>query len=286
MKASRPPSSSASSSRTSCAPATPAGCPPCWGGIAVAIALSLAFGAALTYGTSQLSFEAQEALGGTLSIIAVGFVTWMVFWMRRAARGLRSELHGRVDSALEAGGWALVIAAFFAVGREGLETALFIWSAVQATGSGAAPLSGAALGLATAVVLGYLIYRGALRLNLAVFFRWTGAALVVVAAGVLAYGIHDLQEAGILPGLDTLAWDVSHIGFLTTGLFATLVKAILNFSPQTTWLQWYAWSLYLVTTLVIYFLVPVRPSRRARSAPDPAAPSADVPERLPSRTPS
>ena len=257
--------------------------PALWAGVAVAVGLSLAFGAALTYGSSRLSFEAQEALGGSLSIIAVGFVTWMVFWMRRAARGLRAELHGRLDTALEAGGWALVVTAFFAVGREGLETALFLWSAVQATGSGAAPVGGAALGLATAVVLGYLVYRGALRLNLASFFKWTGAALVVVAAGVLAYGVHDLQEAGILPGLDNLVWDVSHVALLTSGLLATLLKAILNFSPQTTWLQFYAWSLYLVTTLLWYFFVPVR--RSPSTTPAPTAPAVAAPEPVPARTP-
>jgi high-affinity iron transporter len=236
--------------------------PALWMGVGVAIGLSLGFGALLTYGSGQLSFEAQEALGGTLSIIAVGFVTWMVFWMRRAGRNLKGDLHGKLAAALVGSGWALVLTAFLAVGREGLETALFIWSAVQATGSGSAPILGAALGIASAVILGYLIYRGALKLNLAVFFKWTGAALIVVAAGVLAYGLHDLQEAGILPGLNNLIWDVSDNVFLSTGFFATLVKAIFNFSAQTTWLQWYAWSLYLVTTLVIYFLVPVRPSRR------------------------
>lgn len=235
-----------------------------WTGVGIAIGLSLGFGALLTYGSGQLSFRAQEALGGTLSVIAVVFVTGMVFWMRRAGRNLKGDLHGKLATALVGGGWGLVFTAFLAVGREGLETALFIWSAVQATDSGSAPILGAGLGIATAVILGYLIYRGALKLNLAIFFKWTGAALIVVAAGVLAYGLHDLQEAGILPGLNNLIWDVSDNAFLTTGLFATLAKAVFNFSAQTTWLQWYVWSIYLVTTLVIYFLVPVRPSRRQR----------------------
>ena len=103
----------------------------------------------------------------------------------------------------------LALTAFLAVGREGLETSLFLWSAVQSTGQSTQPLVGAALGLLTAVLLGWLFYRGAVRINLAKFFRWTGALLVIVAAGVLAYGVHDLQEAGILPGLNTLAFDVS-----------------------------------------------------------------------------
>ncbi|MFF1798093.1 iron uptake transporter permease EfeU, partial [Kitasatospora sp. NPDC058263] len=160
---------------------------PVWSGVVAAVVLSMAFGAVLQFGSSQLSFEAQEALGGSLSIISVGLVTWMVFWMRRTARHLKTELHGKLDAAMAMGTFALVVTSFLAVGREGLETALFIWSAVQATDDGYNPVIGAALGLATAVVLGWLFYRGALRINLAKFFTWTGAMLVVVAAGVLAY---------------------------------------------------------------------------------------------------
>lgn len=108
--------------------------------------------------------------------------------------------------------------------------------------------------MATAVVLGYLIYRGALRLNLGTFFKWTGAALVVVAAGVFAYGIHDLQEAGILPGLNSLAFDVSAT-IPPSSWYGTLLKGIFNFSPATTWLEFVAWFSYLVPTMTAFFIV-------------------------------
>lgn len=237
-----------------------------WAGAGLAVALSLGIGAALTLGSGSMSFQAQEAFGGFMSIFAVGLVTWMVFWMAGNARNLRGELHGAVDRAVEAGIGAVVLVAFVSVVREGIETAVFLWSAVQASGSGAAPLSGALLGLATAVLIGWLFYRGALKLNLAVFFRWTGAALILVAAGVLSYGIHDLQEAGILPGLDNLAFDVS-AAIPPDSWYGTLLKGTLNFTPATTWLQAIAWVAYVVPVMVIFW-------RKTSPAPRAAAPSA------------
>lgn len=240
-----------------------------WIGVAVAVAVSLAFGAALTFGPRGLTFEAQELIGGTLSIIAVGFVTWMIFWMARTARGLAGELRGRIDQAASGDhAWGLVVVAVLAVGREGLETALFLWATSRAVssegGSTWTPLVGAALGLATAVLLGWLIYRGAISINLSAFFTWTGVFLVFVAAGVLAYGIHDLQEARFLPGLNTVAFDVSHIIDPNTW-FATLLKGIFNFTPRTTVLQAVAWVLYVVPVLTIFVL-----GTRRRTRPTPA----------------
>ncbi|WP_079198309.1 iron uptake transporter permease EfeU [Streptomyces sp. CB03911] len=243
--------------------------PPVWGGVAAAVLLSMAFGAVLQFGSSQLTFEAQEALGGSLSILSVGLVTWMVFWMRRTARHLKAELHGKLDAAIAMGTFALVTTAFLAVGREGLETALFIWSAVQATDDGWNPLVGAALGLLTSVVLGWLFYRGALRINLARFFTWTGAMLVVVAAGVLAYGVHDLQEAGWIPGLHSQAFDISST-IPKDSWYGTLLKGVFNFQPDPTVLQLAVWAAYLVPTLAIFLgLFGSRPA----APPAPAAPA-------------
>jgi len=246
--------------------------PRVWAGVAVAVLVALGFGFALFYGPRGLSFEAQEAIGGTLSIIAVGLVTWMIFWMARAARSLSGELRGQVDVAADGPWWGLVLVAVLAVGREGLETALFIWSATEAvardTDSTWQPLVGAALGIATAVALGYLLYRGAIRINLAAFFTWTGAFLILVAAGVLSYGVHDLQEAGILPGLDNLAWDVSDVVDPTTW-YATLLKGIFNFSPQTTVLEATVWALYVVPVMFLFF----RGVRRRKADAAPTRPS-------------
>ena len=128
---------------------------------------------------------------------------------------------------------AVVVMAALAVGREGLETAVFFFAAAQAAGETTEPLIGFLLGIAVAIVLAYLIYRGAMQLNLGKFFTVTGVLLIFVAAGILAYGVHDLQEAAILPGLNTLAFDVS-AAVPPDSWYGTLLKGIFNFSPQTT----------------------------------------------------
>ena len=245
--------------------------PRVWTGIALAVGISLAFGALLTWGPRRLTFETQEAIGGTLSIVAVGFVTWMVFWMARHARGLSGELRGKIDVAAGASAVSLVVMAALAVGREGLETALFLWAATQAVsdnnGSTTTPLLGALLGILTAVAMGYAFYRGVLKINLSKFFTWTGAILIVVAAGVLAYGFHDLQEAGILPGLDSRAFDISAT-LDPNSWIGTLLKGTFNFQPDPTWLQVAAWLVFVIPTLTVFLrrvrtpaTAPVTPGR-------------------------
>lgn len=239
---------------------------PVWTGVAVAVLLSAGLAAALTFGTSRLSFQTQELVGGTASILAVGFVTAMVFWMRSAARTISGELKGRLDRALDLGPLAVAIVGFLGVGREGLETAIFFYATTQAAGAGnSTPLLGWLVGIGAAVALGWFIYRGAVRIDLGAFFRWTGIALVVVAAGILAYGIHDLQEARFLPGLTSLAFDVSGT-IAPDSWYAALLKGIFNFTPATTVLQAVAWSAYVLVVLPL-FLRPV-------PAPRPVAPLA------------
>src|SRR5690606_27986933 len=150
-----------------------------WLGVAIAASVSVVVGAALTLGPQGLSFAAQEIIGGGLSVVAVGLITWMIFWMGKTARHLRRHLHTALDKAINVGKGAVLTMALLAVGREGLETALFLWAGIQAAGNTAAPVTGATLGLATAVVLGYLVYRGALAINLRVFFQWTGVFLII-----------------------------------------------------------------------------------------------------------
>lgn len=239
-----------------------------WLGTGAAALISLGFGAALTFGPSGLTFEAQEAIGGSLSILAVGLVTWMIFWMASASRKLVGHLRNQVDST-DARPWSLVLIAALAVGREGLETALFLWAAtraaVQEGSSTAEPLVGALIGLLIAAALGYAMYRGALRINLTKFFTVTGAALIVIAAGVLAYGFHDLQEAGLMPGEHLIAYDFSAT-VSPSSVLGTLVKGIFNISPSATVLEASAWIAYVVVVGLL-FSYAVRRGSHVSAAP-------------------
>ncbi|MBC7550403.1 MAG: FTR1 family protein [Cellulomonas sp.] len=250
--------------------------PQLWLGVGVAIGVSLAFGAILTFGPRGLTEQAQEAIAGTLSIAAVALVTWMIFWMARTARYLKADLHHRLDDAVSAGKWAVLVMAMLAVGREGLETALFLWAAAGSTGSTTHPLLGATLGLVTAVLIGWGIYRGALTLNLRVFFAWTGLFLIVVAGGVLSYGLHELQEAGVLPVLTGLAFDVTAT-IPPDSWYGTLLKGVFNFSPATTWLALLGWFAYVVPTVTVFVrTVWFASPRPAVNAPNAARETASV----------
>ncbi|WP_042385555.1 iron uptake transporter permease EfeU [Streptacidiphilus melanogenes] len=237
--------------------------PQVWTGVLAAVGLSLSFGAILTFTSANLSATAQEAFGGCLSVIAVAFVTAMVFWMRRNARNLSGEIKEKVTAALAMGSGMLILTSFLAVGREGLETALFIWTTAQTAGESTGPLVGAAVGLVLAGALCWGLYRRVLKINLTRFFTWTGVGLIVIAAGVLAYGLRDLQEGGVLPGGTAFAVDLSG-SIDQNSWYATLVQGVLNLTTQMTWLQVVAYVLYLGTVMTLFV--------RGLRAPKPIAP--------------
>ncbi|MDH6576653.1 iron uptake transporter permease EfeU [Kitasatospora sp. MAP5-34] len=229
-----------------------------WIGVLAAAALALSFGAVLTFTTANLSTSAQEVFGGTLSVVAVGFVTVMIFWMRRSARGLSGDLRAQVTTAMELSAGALITTAFLAVGREGLESALFLWSNMQAAGQTAGPAVGAAAGLLLSTVACWALYRRVLKINLAAFFTRTGVLLVVIAAGVLAYGLRDLQEGGVLPGNSALAVHLG-AGRDAGSWYGTLLQGVFNLSPQMTWLQVVCYLGYLAVVMSFFLRRPGMP---------------------------
>jgi high-affinity iron transporter len=241
-----------------------------WGGVAAALLICVGIGTAVAYTIGELRFEQQEIVGGSLSILAVGFVTWMIFWMRSTARTIAAELRGRLSDALAIGPVAVGVMALLAVGREGLETMAFFYANVRTAETGPdEPLIGFIVGITAAVVLGWLIYRGAIRFNLGKFFTYTGVLLVFVAAGILGYGLHDLQEAGVLPGLNTLAFDLSG-PMPEDSWYGALLKGLLNYSAQTTVVQAVVWVLYVVVVLTV-FLWPRKQTAPATRSSTPVA---------------
>ncbi len=220
-----------------------------WWGTGLAVAVSLAVGGAIFLLGAEFEGAAEQIFEGLVTLTAVGVLTWMIFWMRRQGARIRSELQEKVDTALVTGGLALAALAFTAVLREGVETALFLFAAARGTAVASVgiggQLLGALLGLTVAIALGALLYRGGIRMNLRSFFRVTGALLVVVAAGLFAYAVHELQEAGWLPMLAATAFDVSASLPDDAGVGAVL-RGLVGYNADPTILEVVAWGAYLV----------------------------------------
>ncbi|MFI7638780.1 iron uptake transporter permease EfeU [Nonomuraea sp. NPDC049400] len=242
--------------------------PQVWTGVGAAVALSVGFGALLTFTAAHLGHTGQELFDAITSLLAVVFVTWMIFWMRRAARALSGELRGKLSNALEMGSLAVVVMAFLAVAREGLETAILFFASVQGAVTSAEPLIGISLGLLTSVLIGWGLYRSAVKINLTRFFTWTGLLLILVAAGIFKYGVHDLQEANLLPGLNSYAFDISSV-MPADSWYGTLLSGMLNITPQPSIAEVIAWACYLVPTLFFFLRDP-----RVKSTPSPASSAA------------
>jgi high-affinity iron transporter len=243
--------------------------PHVWVGVVAAAALALAFGALLTYTSANLSTRHGELFDAIASTLAVCFVTWMIFWMRRMARRIGGELRTQLAEAVTMGSTAVVLMAFLAVAREGLETTLLFFSAVQGATTSSGPLLAILGGIVTSIALGWLMYATAVRVNLGVFFRWTGVLLVLVAAGIAKYAVHDFQEASVIRGLNDLAFDLTGT-IPPDSWYAELLRGMFNITFNPSVFETVAWVGYGVPVLTL-FLLPAR-RRPARTPPtEPAA---------------
>ena len=234
-----------------------------WLGVGAAIVMTIGVFLGIQYGSNTISGLGAEAIAGVASLIAVVIVTTMVLWMKKAAAGLSGELRGEMSRALETGRWAVAALAFLAVGREGVETALFMVGYAEAETLW--PLTGLIIGVLIAAALAYGMYAGAVRINLAKFFKYTGALLIVVAAGILSYGIGALQTVGWLPGLSTRAFDISS-WIDWPSWYGEVIQGVFNITPTPTVLQLVCWLAYLVIVLVLF----LRPSGGNPKATTPA----------------
>ena len=240
--------------------------PAVWLGVGLAIAICVVTGVVLDLTSSEFPQRQQEFFEGTVALVAVCILTSMVFWMKKAARSIKAEIHQSIDAALRPGdrqGWALVGMAFLAVGREGLESVFFLLAIVQQSEGISVPL-GAVLGLATAVAIGAAITYGGMRVDLRRFFRWTGAFIILVAAGLLAGALRAFHEAGLWNGLQRQAFDLSGV-LPADGVLGTLLSGLFGYQDAPTAGEVLVWAAFLIPALFLFFS-----HRRSVPAPRPA----------------
>jgi high-affinity iron transporter len=245
--------------------------PQIWIGVALALVASVVLGWLLNYTETQLmrDYKSQELFEAITSVVAVVFVTWMIFWMRRAARGIAGELRSKLRDALAVGSIAVGFMAFVAVVREGLETSVIFYAAVKGLDVSGRPLVALTGGVLTAVVIGYLMYATAVRINLSIFFTVTGSLLILVAAGIFKYAVHGFQEAGVLPGIDNLAYSAGGV-LGSDKWWSALLGGMFNITAESTVLEVIAWVAYGVPVLVLFLWRPRRTAVPPVNEPVPA----------------
>ena len=240
--------------------------PLAWVGVGAAVAVCLAVGFALVSANREFPQREQELFEGLVALLATTILTSMVFWMKKAARSIKAQLHDSIDAALRPGdrqGLALIGMAFCAVGREGLESLFFLLAIIQQSEGWAMPL-GAALGLASAIGVGFAIYYGGVRLNLRRFFLWTGGFIIFVAAGLLAGAVRAFHEAGLWNGLQRAAFDLSPV-LPQDGLIGTLLSGVFGYQDAPTVGEVIVYFAFLIPALILFFSS-TRPQPVARAA--------------------
>ncbi|WP_412475588.1 iron uptake transporter permease EfeU [Gordonia sp. LUNF6] len=237
-----------------------------WLGVAAALTMMIATFLIIQFGSSTISSLGAELLAGIASLVAVAIVTFMVLWMRKAAAHISGDLKSGLTNALAVGGAAVFGLAFLAVGREGFETALLMVGYAESVSGGVWPLVGLLLGMLVAVVLTWLLYKGAIAIDFARFFTYTGYFLIVVAAGILAYGVGALQVYGWLPGLGEIAFDISS-WYDQSAWYGVILAGIFNFRPEPTVLQVIAWAGYIIVVGGLFYARGRSSTRRPEAAP-------------------
>lgn len=219
-------------------------------GVGAAVIASICVALLLNYTVETVPAGTSELIAGVSSALAVVFVTWMIFWMKSQSKALGSTLRNQVDASLTKSSLALFAIAFTAVIREGIETSVFLWSASQATGSGESPVLGAVLGLGVATAAGYLLFKGALKINISKFFNYTGAFLILVSAGILAYAVKEFEEVFTLP-LQALTYDVTGI-LPKKSPIESVLHGMIGFNSAPTNLQTLIWFAYIVPVTYLF----------------------------------
>ena len=225
-----------------------------WLGVGAAVLASLSAGAAIYVTAGDLTGRGEQLFEGSAMLLAAGVLTWMIFWMRKEAANVRGSLQSQIDSKLADGSWiGLAALAFIAVAREGIETVLFLFAASRTAESPFWATTGGLIGLALAVAVGYLLYRGTARLNLRTFFNATSVILIVFAGGMLAHGVHEFVEADIVPGIVAPVWNAAAFLPDESG-FGRLLASLLGYSSDPSLTEVASWVLYLCAAFAGYFV--------------------------------
>lgn len=220
-------------------------------GVGAAIGLSIAIGVVVTLTIERLPITVKETLEGIAAILAVGVLTWMLFWMRRQGRAIKGELEHGVDLALTQGStWALIGLAFLSVIREGVETVLFLIPILSFNGTGLDVVLGGVLGLVISAVVGWLIFAAGVRVNLRRFFTVTGTILIFVAAGLVAFAVAEFGEAGLIPNVGA-AFDLNGV-LPDQGPIGSVLRGLFGYRSAPTPLELLAYVAYLVPVLFLF----------------------------------
>jgi high-affinity iron transporter len=214
-----------------------------WAGVLVAVLVSIV--AALALNALGVAFEGRgEAIfEGVAMLSAAAVLTWMIFWMRRQGRKIEADLERDVRRAVASErAWALFSVAFFAVVREGIETVLFL-TAAAFSATPAQTLIGGALGLTVAIALGWLVFALGKELDVRAFFRVTGVLLIFFAAGLVAHGVHELQEAALLPTIVEHVWNVNPI-LSEDSITGQFLKALLGYNGDPSLIEVLSYAAY------------------------------------------
>lgn len=226
-----------------------------WLGAGIAAVVCVLTGLLFNAVVGEFEGHWEQFIEGTLAFLAVAVLTWMIFWMRGHAKGISTELHSRIDAALDGAPWALVVVAFIAVAREGFETVLFLLGAETSSASGGEVVVGGLIGLAIAAVLGYVFYRGSDRIDLAKFFTWTGLLLILFAAGLFAKGVHEYRELFELEA----GWYSKPVWEITSGPLSEghtthdFLQGLFGWSADPERIRVVAYFAFLLPTLALYF---------------------------------
>ncbi len=207
-----------------------------WIGVLAAVVTCIAVAVGIQIIGAELEGAAEQIFEGTTMLLAVAFLTWMVFWMRYQSRNMKSSLEQELQRALNAGqGRGMMAVTFLAVFREGVELALFLSAAAFAS-NGVDTLVGGVAGIGISALVGYLIYASVARLNLRRFFSVTSFMLLVFAAGLFALGIHEFQEAGLLPTIVEHLWNINYL-IDENSAVGQLLKAVIGYTSSPSLLQ-------------------------------------------------